>query len=49
MDIYQHLYYELEPQVRPQNWQHPNDIYAWQGLKIARFFASFQRCYLKLP
>ena len=35
--------------MRPQSWQHPNDVYAWQGLKIARFFASFQRCYLKLP
>ena len=34
----------IKTQVRPQNWQLPNDVYAWQGLKIARFFASFQRC-----
>ena len=39
----------IKTQVRPQNWQLPNDVYAWQGLKIARFFTSFQRCYLILP
>ena len=44
IDIHQHHNYKLKLQVRPQNWQHPNDIYAWQGLKIVRFFASFERC-----
>ena len=25
----------IKTQVRPQNWQLPNDVYAWQGLLVS--------------